>query len=109
METAIDSSLAKGDIMFFRPGKVGQRRGPSLGGDNPKVAGDPPMENHAGFGFPVGHDLFHVGSQDESLHDLFGFFGGGNQVEILDDFFSPAEAAGNFGLLHSGAFTEVGQ
>jgi len=86
---------------------VGQGRGPSLGRDNPKVAGDPSLENDAGFGFPVGHDLFHVGSGDESLHDFLGFFGGGNQVEIFDNLFSTAEAPSDFSLEDDRALAEV--
>ena len=109
MQTAIHSSLAEGDVMFFGPGEVGQSGGPSLGWNNAQVAGDTPLKNDAGFGFAVSDHFFDIRAGNKGLHDLLGFFGGGDQIKVLDDFLSAPKAAGNFGLKDDRRFAEVSQ
>ena len=104
VKAPIDGALAKGDIVFFGSGEVGEGGGPSLGGDDAEVAGDASCEKDAGFCLPVGNDLFHIGCGNEGLHDDLGTGGGGNEVEVLDDFFSAPEATADFGFLDGGTF-----
>jgi len=57
----------------------------------------------------VSDDFFHVGGRGKSFHDLLGFFGGGDQIEVFDDLLSSSEATRDFGLVDGWAFPEVRQ
>lgn len=109
VEAAVNGALAEGDIVFLGTSEVSEGGGPSGGGDNAKIAGDATGKDDAGFGFPVGDDLFHVGGGDKSLHDFLRFFGGGDEIEVFNDFLAPAKAAGDFGLEDGGGGAEVGE
>ena len=107
MKTAVDGPLAECDIVLFGSREVSQGGWPNLGRDDTEIAGDASCEDDAGFGFAVGDDFFHVGGGDKSFHDLLGFIGGGDQIEVFDDLLSASEAACDFGLADGWAFPEV--
>ncbi len=109
METTINGALAKGDIVLFGSGEVGEGGGPRFRGNDAEVARDTPCEKDAGFCFPVGNDLFHIGCGDEGLHDDLGLGGSGDEIEVFDDFFSAAEAAPDFRFLDGGTFFQMGE
>jgi len=95
--------------MFFGSGEVGPSSSPSFGWDNAKVAGNASLEDDAGFGFAVSDHFFDIRAGNKSLHDLLGFAGGGNEIEIFDDLFAPPEAPPNFRLEDSWTFAEMAQ
>ena len=107
MKTAVDGPLAECDIVLFGSREVGQGGWPNLRRDDTEIAGDASNEDDAGFGFAMGDDFFHVGGGDKSFHDLLGFIGGGDQIEVFDDLLSASEAACDFGLADGWAFPEV--
>jgi len=67
------------------------------------------MEDDAGFGFAVSDHFFDIRAGNKSLHDLLGFAGGGNEIEIFDDLFAPPEAPPNFRLEDGWTFAEMAQ
>ena len=109
MKTAIDRPLAECDIVLFGSREVSQGGRPNFGRDDTEIAWDASCEDYAGFGFSVSDDFFHVGGGDKSFHDLLGFVGGGDEIEIFDDFLSASEATRDFSLVDGWAFPEVCQ
>ena len=88
---------------------MGEGGRPSFGRNDAEIAGDASREDDAGFGFAVGDNFFHVGRGNKDFHDLLGFIGGGDQIEIFHDLFAAAKTSGNFGLVNGWASAEVSQ
>ena len=109
VKTLIDGALAEGDIMLLGSSEVGEGCGPGFGGNDAEVAGDAPSKDDTGFGFALGDDFLDRRGGDECLHDFLGLGGGGDEIEIFDNFFASAEAAGDLCLLDVWALAEVGE
>ena len=88
---------------------MGEGGRPSFGRNDAEIAGDASREDDAGFGFAVGDNFFHVGRGNKDFHDLLGFIGGGDQIEIFHDLFAAAKTSGDFGLVYGWASAEVSQ
>ena len=109
MKTAINRTLAKGDIVFFGTGEVSKGGSPGFRRNDAEVAWNASCKEDAGFCFPVGDDFFHIGCGDEGLHNLFRFVGSSNEIEVFDDFFSPAETAPDFRFFDSRRISEMSE
>ena len=92
-----ESAGAHADIVLLAAGEIIQGEWKLGTGHSAQVALDAALEDHAGFCGAVGEDIFHKRMGGEECHDGFRLFRGNDEVEIADDFFFPAEAAGNLG------------
>ena len=104
-----ESAGAHADIVLFAAGEIIQCEWKLRTGHSAEVALDAALEDHAGFCGAVSEDIFHKRMGGEECHDGLWLFRGNDEVEVADDFFFPAEAAGDLGEVDIRMSTQVVQ
>ena len=88
---------AHAHIVLFAAGEIIQGEWKLGACDGAEIALDAALEDDAGFCCAVGEHIFHQGMGGEECHDGFRLLRGNDEIEVADDFFFSAEAAGDLG------------
>jgi 3' terminal RNA ribose 2'-O-methyltransferase Hen1 len=106
-QAAFDGALAHDNVVFLAAGEVSEGEGKFGVADDAEIGLNAAFDNDGGFGFAVGADAEDGGLFRKKVEDFGRFFGGGEEVDVTNNFFVAAQTAGGTAADDIGVLAEI--